>query len=150
MLTSCLFDLTLSFFWSWCSLLLSVPPALSPESLGSPGCWVSPGLPVTVVSPLIGRLGLSRTAAPIVPCERLPLRAVQIDSWIMQCTHPENDSRQSSLLFWVWGFVFGCSLLRICVKLSWSHALNSSISSNISTFYRSLVSLISFLLPARG
>lgn len=43
-----------------------------------------------------------------------------------------------------------CSVLRIYAKLSWSHALNSFISSNISTFYKSSVSLISLLLPAQN
>lgn len=80
----CLFDLMLSFFLSCCCILFSFyllhPLCKEPVQ----------GLVVSepqsrgdrVLSLLIGSLGLrlwNNTAAPIVPCKCLPLRALEID-----------------------------------------------------------------------
>ena len=152
MSASCLFDLTLLLFLklviysplpSTCTLSkepVQAPVLSEPRPPRERGChrWLAGWLGAKLQPPLFpAKVCLSG-------CGNWWLDNAMYAPWEL------NDSRQSSLVFSGFVFVFWCSLLRMCVTLSWSHALNSFISSNISTFYKSPVSLISFLLPARG
>lgn len=93
-----IFYVTLLFIWfNFLLFLVGVLffflSVLSVKSLCRPWCRLCPSLLVTEWCHcwLAGwAWDWSKTAAPIVSSKCLPLRAMEIDDWIMQCTHTEN------------------------------------------------------------